>query len=105
MVVTQVHIDTFLEICYYRDGGNPDACLYLTLVGEGGKVCVVFRCQADRCLEVYTEVGGVDGGGDDFVGVAVGDDVGGGGVDEYDNADDFDGFEKEGNHLPSFATR
>ena len=44
----------------------------------------------------YTEVGG--GAVDD-------DDVGGDGVEEYDDADDFDGFELEGNHLPSFATR
>ena len=54
MVVTQVYFDIFLKNCYDRDVGDPDAaCLYLTLVGEGGKMCVVFRCQADRCLEVY----------------------------------------------------
>ena len=67
MSVTQVYFDIFLIICYDRDGGDPGACLYLTLVGEGGKVCVVFRCQADRCLEVY-RVGGDDREDDDIDG-------------------------------------
>ena len=78
MVVTQVYFDTFLKNCYIVILVTPVLAFIWRWSVKAAKCAWSFVARQTGALR-YTEVDG--------------DDVGGAGVDEYDDADDFDGIE------------